>query len=164
MMCITLAIIVLKFLTSIPQEWVNLALGGWGTIQCLILSLFLGVLQFPTRMGDVGKILATAILFFLGQAFITSALKYEKAGPVGMLRVTEVPFAFIWQFLFLNVTPDLYRYFKKIYWQATSLNCNRIDLSCVFFYFSIFGAVLIMSGVFITLFTKWRKKGESDED
>ncbi|OXA59259.1 hypothetical protein Fcan01_06002 [Folsomia candida] len=128
MLCITLSLIVLKFLETVPQDVVTLVLGIWGTVQCLVLSLLLGVLQFPTHFEDICKIVGTAVLFFVGQTLLTVALKHEDAGPVGLLRTTEVLFAFVWQFVFLNVVPNIY---------------------------SILGAVLIMSGVIITLVRKW---------
>ncbi|CAL8099506.1 unnamed protein product [Orchesella dallaii] len=109
MLCITFTIITLKFLENVFHGIVNLVFGLWGTLQCLLVSFLCGTLSIPTEWPDMWKIFATAVLFYLGQAFITLALKYEDAGPVGLLRSTEVIFCFVWQFLFLDVVPDIYR-------------------------------------------------------
>ncbi|ODN02169.1 Solute carrier family 35 member G1 [Orchesella cincta] len=137
MLCITFTIITLKFLENIFHGIVKLVFGLWGTIQCLIVSRLCGTLSVPSGWSDVWKILATAVLFYLGQAFITLALKYEDAGPVGLFRSTEVIFCFVWQFLFLGVVPDIY--------------------SCV-------GAFLVLLGVVLTILRKWINTLPSDNE
>ena len=48
------------------------------------------------------------ILSFLG--CITLALQYEEAGPIALCRTCDVIFSFVWQFAFLGIVPDLFRY------------------------------------------------------
>lgn len=40
---------------------------------------------------------------------INSALKRDEAGPIALVRTLDVIFAFLLQFLFLNVVPDFLR-------------------------------------------------------
>jgi len=109
MISITIMIISLKFLETVYHGLISLCLSLWGVTQCLVLSLILEVLQIPQETSEIFLIIATAVLYFVGQALLTLALQVEDAGPVALVRTCEVVFAFMWQFLFLDVIPDVYR-------------------------------------------------------
>lgn len=105
---ITLSIIAIKFLATVNISVINLCFAFWGTLGCFFVSWIGQTLSIPSS-DDIWKIVITALLFYLGQIFMTIALKYVDAGPVGLLRTTELVFVFLWQFLFLGVVPDVYR-------------------------------------------------------
>ncbi|CAG7825877.1 unnamed protein product, partial [Allacma fusca] len=69
-----------------------------------------------------------AIFVFVTQTSTIVALKYEQAGPVSLVKTSSVVFAFIWQYLFLEIIPDVY---------------------------SIIGAIIIIVAVIITTLRKW---------
>ena len=69
----------------------------------------IGVLELPRTGLDWILAVSLAVLAFAGQSFFTQALKYEEAGPVSLIRTSEVIFTFIWQAIFLSVAPDIFR-------------------------------------------------------
>jgi len=54
--------------------------------------------------------IALGVIAFFGQSLFTIALKFEDAGPVALLRTSEVIFTFMWQIMFLAEIPDATRY------------------------------------------------------
>lgn len=63
----------------------------------------------------------------IGQIFLNIALKYEDASRLAIMKTIDVFYAFLLQYLFLNITPDL---------------------------FSVVGALTILSGAFLILMFK----------
>lgn len=49
----------------------------------------------------------SGMLFFLAQILTTLALQHEKAGPVTLIKSSEVVFSYLFQFIFLNEIPNL---------------------------------------------------------
>lgn len=133
MLCITTTIISLKFLETVHHSIINFTFGLWGTLQCLMIAGFCDALALPTELDDILKILGVAFLFFLGQAFITVALQYQDAGPVGLVRTTEVVFIFVWQFVFLGVVPDIYRYLHSFVSTRVTHICSHKNELLSFF-------------------------------
>ena len=88
---------------------VNLCFSTWGFIECFVIANYLQVLQIPNSVTEVILIFTTALLAFFAQTCITLALKYDQAGPVSLIRTSEILFAFLWQLIFLGVSPDLFR-------------------------------------------------------
>ncbi|CAL8099512.1 unnamed protein product [Orchesella dallaii] len=127
MILLTIHYVAIRYIRTLHHALVNLFFALWGLIECLVVAYAIGVLEVPKDMREVGLIILTAFLAFFAQTCVTLALKYEQAGPVALVRTSEVVFAFLWQALFLNVQPDM---------------------------FSIIGAVLTLSGVVITSLRK----------
>jgi drug/metabolite transporter (DMT)-like permease len=110
MLCLASNYVILRHLRTVNHALLNLIFSFWGFSESLIISLWLGVLEFPESGRDILLIIVSAFLSFFAQTCLTLALKYELAGPVSLLRTTEVIFAFVWQLLFLGVIPDIFRY------------------------------------------------------
>lgn len=82
----------------------------WGFSQSLILGLSINVLSLPATIEHSLLAIALAILTFTAQVSLTTALKYDLAGPTSMIRSTaNVIFSFIWPFVFFGDIPDTYR-------------------------------------------------------
>ncbi|OXA38335.1 hypothetical protein Fcan01_26818 [Folsomia candida] len=82
--------------------------GGWGVGQSGVLGWALGVLKVPDTMWVWFLMWCLCLMTFLGQIGIIMALKYENAGPVAVIRSSEVLFAYLWQLQFFGVYPDVY--------------------------------------------------------
>jgi len=109
MLCLASNYVILRHLRTVNHALLNLIFSMWGFVESIVIALWIGVLAFPSSGKEAAFILVSAILSFFAQTCLTLALKYELAGPVSLLRTTEVIFAFIWQLLFLGVIPDVYR-------------------------------------------------------
>jgi drug/metabolite transporter (DMT)-like permease len=87
-------------------------LGGCGLLMLMSLPLFLLFeehdLIAPKTMEDA-LLVSGLLLAFCSIACINLALKLENAGPVTLIRSCDVIFAFLLQFIFLGVVPDLLR-------------------------------------------------------
>lgn len=92
MLCIAMTIILMRFLQNVYHGLINLIFGIWGTIQTTTLALAVGVLECPRDLHDAILMSATGVLFFLGQTFLAVALQFEEAGPVSLVRTSEVVF------------------------------------------------------------------------
>jgi len=116
MMSIAISIVLMRYLQNVHHSLINLILGWWGSLQTITLAVIAGVLTVPQGMDIIsdngGFLLMTAsgLLFFFGQTSLAVALQLEEAGPVSLVRTSEVVFAFIWQIVFLNVFPDIFRW------------------------------------------------------
>lgn len=104
--CAALTIVVLRkmgksvhYLLSI---WYYAAIG---LIECLIALAVLGEWSIPYCGLDRWFVVFIGILGLCGQIFMVKALQIEKAGPVSIMRTTDVVFAFIFQAVFLHRTP-----------------------------------------------------------
>lgn len=108
---------------------VSMAMTIGGITESLTTSLISGTLKPPEGPRDI--ILMAVILpavVFTGQVAATLALKFEQAGPVALVRTSDVLFSFCWQYILLGVVPDI---------------------------FSLAGASIVVSGVVITALRKW---------
>ncbi|CAG7698834.1 unnamed protein product [Allacma fusca] len=124
----TFTYVILRWLRNVHYGLVTFCYGFYSVIECSICALIIGVLEFPHTGMDWFLACTLAALAFAGQSFFTQALKYEEAGPVSLIRTSEVIFTFLWQMIFLNQLPDI---------------------------FSIVGALTIIFGVVVTTVRKW---------
>lgn len=108
MLCLATSYIIIRYLRTVHHAVVNLFFSAWGFFQCVSIAYYLDVLGLPKNCTEVFLIIATAVLAFSAQTFLTLGLKYEQAGPVSLVRTTEILFAFGWQLIFLGVVPDLF--------------------------------------------------------
>lgn len=76
-----------------------------GLVECVVTLFVLGEWRLPSCGADRWIMMLIAVLGIAGQTFLTKALQVEKAGPVALMRTTDVVLAFIFQFLFLNRKP-----------------------------------------------------------
>ncbi|CAG7829007.1 unnamed protein product, partial [Allacma fusca] len=74
----------------------------------MIAALILGVFQLPIGENHILLAILLACLVFVSQTCTTMALKYEQAGPVSLMRTSNIVFAFMWQYIFLSEIPDVY--------------------------------------------------------
>lgn len=109
MLCLATSYIIIRYLRTVHHAVVNFFFSAWGFFQCVSIAYYLDVLGLPKNCTEVFLIIATAVLAFSAQTFLTLGLKYEQAGPVSLVRTTEILFAFGWQLIFLGVVPDLFR-------------------------------------------------------
>jgi drug/metabolite transporter (DMT)-like permease len=109
MLSIAISLVLMRYLQGVHHSLINLILCSWGSLQTIAMALIVGELKFPQGFSDACLMLITGLLVFIGQTFLAIALQLEEAGPVSLLRTSEVVFAFIWQFLFLNIYPDTFR-------------------------------------------------------
>lgn len=63
-------------------------------------------LKAPETIQHWFYAVGVAFLTFVGQNALTLALQYEQAGPISLIRPSEILFIFVWQFLFLNKIAD----------------------------------------------------------
>lgn len=89
-----------------------LIFGVVGILQAVIMTHTLGhgYVDIPSNFTELMLTLGVAAFSFLGQLGVILAVKFEKAGPVALLRSNDVIFSFLLQFWFLGVVPDMYRY------------------------------------------------------
>ncbi|XP_021958875.2 solute carrier family 35 member G1 isoform X2 [Folsomia candida] len=82
--------------------------GGWGVGQSGAMGWALDVLKVPDTIWVWSLLGCLGLMTFLGQIGIIMALKYENAGPVAVIRSSEVLFAYLWQLQFFSIYPDVY--------------------------------------------------------
>ena len=101
--------IFMRELRDVHFALLNMTFTFWGVSEALGASLITGVLKLPEGLHDSIVIyVVLPMLVFLGQFTLTLALKFENAGPVALVRTTDVLFSFCWQFIFLGVIPDIF--------------------------------------------------------
>ncbi|XP_062859439.1 solute carrier family 35 member G1 [Trichomycterus rosablanca] len=76
-----------------------------GFVECVAVLFIMDEWALPDCGWDRWKLMAIGVLGIGGQTFLTKALQIEKAGPVALMRTTDVMLAFILQFLFLGRQP-----------------------------------------------------------
>ena len=103
----TLTFIVLR---HVHFSVTTFSFGFVGSFETLVLCLFVGVWELPRGAKDFSLAAAIALTYFVGQFFFTLALQLEDAGPVALIRSGDLIFAYLWQYLFLDVVPDAFRY------------------------------------------------------
>ncbi|CAL8125840.1 unnamed protein product [Orchesella dallaii] len=107
LMCTAVYLILMRKIRKTHFALMMIVGGAFGMFGCGISAYLLGLLKIPDNETDVILIIVLSLLTFLGQAFFVLAVKYEKAGPLSIARTSESIFAFLWQFLFLGVVPDM---------------------------------------------------------
>jgi len=88
--------------------------GVEGTLECAVLAFACGVFELPQSGLEWGLLVALVLITWGGQTSLILALQFEQAGVVSLINSTDTIFAFILQFIFLSVIPDMYRYTGSI--------------------------------------------------
>jgi len=78
----------------------------------LLLCLIIGEFTFPQNGLHWIYGVSIAALTYISQWTLTLALKFEQAGPIALVRCSEIVFSFAWDFIFLGVHPDPFRYWE----------------------------------------------------
>ncbi|XP_078079663.1 solute carrier family 35 member G1 isoform X2 [Mustelus asterias] len=104
--CAALTLIVIRKM----GKSVNYLISIWsysltGLVLCAIAISFANEWKLPNCGLDRAFIILIGVFGMGGQIFLTKALQIEKAGPVALMKTTEVPMAFILQYLFLHYIP-----------------------------------------------------------
>ncbi|CAL8122538.1 unnamed protein product [Orchesella dallaii] len=126
--CSALIVIITRKIREVHFTVMTLVFGVIGVAQAGLLIYFLGHFNMPNELFDSLLVAGVGGLSFLGQMAIVLALKFENAGPVALIRSCDVLFGFLFQYVFLDVAPDI---------------------------FSGAGAVIVLLGVLSTGFRKW---------
>ncbi|BES99300.1 unnamed protein product [Nesidiocoris tenuis] len=124
------AYILLRVLKGIHFSVIMINFGAFALLETLLVSWFLGVLCIPKCGTERLLILALGAFSFGGQILLTKALQLEQAGPVSIARSADIVFAFVWQVIFFNESPNVY---------------------------SVLGAVFVTSSVILVGLRKWAK-------
>lgn len=122
------AYVLLRALKGIHFSVIMTNFGAFALVQCILVTWFIGALCLPQCGKDRYLIVALALFSFGGQILLTLALQLEQAGPVAIARSSDIVFAFFWQVLFFDEIPN---------------------------YYSVGGAILVMSSVVLTGLRKW---------
>lgn len=122
------AYVLLRALKGIHFSVIMVNFGSFALIMCVLVTWLIGALCLPHCGLDRLLIVALALFSFLGQILLTLALQLEQVGPVAIARSSDIVFAFIWQVLFFEEIPN---------------------------FFSVAGAILVMSSVMLTGVRKW---------
>jgi drug/metabolite transporter (DMT)-like permease len=105
----TFTYVALRWLRPVHYAVVTFFYGFYSVIECLIFALIAGTYELPQTGEHWLLAIALGVIAFFGQSMFTIALKFEDAGPVALIRTSEVIFTFIWQIIFLSEIPDMSR-------------------------------------------------------
>jgi drug/metabolite transporter (DMT)-like permease len=110
MILTSVAIVFVRYLREAHVALILFAVGFLQLLQNTTIAMILGV--FDLNFDSYHLMLAglLGLVSFIGQMSLTLALKCEQAGLFAIVRTCDVIFAFILQFLFLGVVPDVFRY------------------------------------------------------
>ncbi|KAL1454092.1 hypothetical protein WDU94_010378 [Cyamophila willieti] len=122
------AIVLIRALKGLHFSVIMSSFGGFALFQTLGFSWSLDILCWPACGMERILVVLLALFSFAGQILLTLSLQMEQAGPVSIARSADIVFAFIWQVLFFQETPNV---------------------------FSVLGAVLVTSCVILTGLRKW---------
>jgi drug/metabolite transporter (DMT)-like permease len=100
------AMVVNRHLHEIHQCITIVGFGAFGAVQTAILAWSMGVMEFPTETMDILQAIAIGLLSCSAQLLIIIALKYENAGPIALVKTTEVLHAFILQMVVMQQLAD----------------------------------------------------------
>lgn len=109
------AYVLLRALKGLHFAVVMCNFGAFALMQTLGVSALLGALCVPRCGFDRLLVVALALLSFGGQILLTLSLQLEQAGPVAIARSADIVFAFVWQMVFFNETPNRYIFNIIIY-------------------------------------------------
>ena len=79
-----------------------------GIIAAPILAVSVQELRFPATAWEWSGSIGVGICGFLGQTAINKGAQLVPAGTVGVIRLLDVLFSFVWQMLFTSDTPLLW--------------------------------------------------------
>lgn len=122
------AYVLLRALKGLHFSVIMTNFGAFGLIYTAIVSWTIGSLCLPPCGTDRLLVVALALFSFLGQILLTLSLQMEQAGPVAIARSADIVFAFFWQVIFFHEVPNFY---------------------------SLLGALLVISCVILTGLRKW---------
>ena len=60
----------------------------------------------PKSLLHISLVIINGLLSYLGLFFKTKALRLEGAGPVSIVRMADIVFAFIWQYIIFEIIPN----------------------------------------------------------
>jgi hypothetical protein len=103
------AIVMIRHLHQIHHCITLVGFGGFGTIEAALLAWGFDVMEFPTEDMDILKAVGIGLLSCGSQMFLIFALKCDNAGPVALVKTTDVLYAFVWQMIFIQDMPDSIR-------------------------------------------------------
>lgn len=126
----TLTFVVLRMLASVHFSLTTFSCGFIGSLEALLLCSVANTFEIPHGLHDWILVLTIAFMYFVGQTFLTLALQLEDAGPVALVRSCDVIFAYVWQYLFLNVVPDLFRWAKFVNFHKITVKFANCNLYC----------------------------------
>jgi len=105
------AVVTLRYLKDVHYSLVTFIYGLVGTISSLVLCFCVnGHFDPPQSLRHWLYAVAIAVLTLIGHTTLTIALKVEEAGPVALVRTSEIIFMFIWQIILLNTMPTAIGY------------------------------------------------------
>lgn len=124
------AYVLLRALKGLHFSVIMTNFGSFALVYTLLVSYFVfgHELCLPACGSERLLVVALGVFSFLGQILLTLALQVEQAGPVALARSSDIVFAFIWQIIFFNETPNRY---------------------------SLIGAALVIISVVLTALRKW---------
>jgi drug/metabolite transporter (DMT)-like permease len=105
----TIIIITLRYLQNVHHGVLNTFLYTWAFGQSLVLSLAFGKFSLPESPGDAFALVSVGVLMAGGNTFLVLALQVEEAGVVALIRTSEVIFTFFWQWVVIDIKPDMLR-------------------------------------------------------
>lgn len=157
MVLATIIILCLRFLQNVHHGVLNTFLYTWAFVSTFPVAAAMGSLEIPDNPWDIVGMLGVGVLWALGNTFLVLALQHEEAGVVALIRTSEVIFTFFWQMVILKVYPDLIRYLCMQFPMQTFHTIKLIiNFSCLLLnYCSLFGAVLVLTGVIVVTLRKW---------
>ncbi|OXA59616.1 hypothetical protein Fcan01_05501 [Folsomia candida] len=99
-------VVILRYIRDVHYAVIAFFYGLIGTMVSLGLCVWEDELKAPETIQHWFYAVGVAFLTFVGQNALTLALQYEQAGPISLIRPSEILFIFVWQFLFLNKIAD----------------------------------------------------------
>ncbi|CAL8125743.1 unnamed protein product [Orchesella dallaii] len=105
----TFVVCIIRYLKVVHVSVMMLFLGFWGTIQSVVCAYSIGELRMPESGTDWGLAIALAAIALINQVAMNLALQFEQAGPVSVTRTMDFIFAFMLQFIWMGIVPDLFR-------------------------------------------------------
>ncbi|XP_013399657.1 solute carrier family 35 member G1 [Lingula anatina] len=104
----SITFVIVRKISHVHYTTIIFCFGVWGMIQTFVSLLAVqGLKDPPTGLPRI-LIMLIGVFSFLGQIFFTIAMKYENAGPISVTRASEVPLAYLWQYVFFSEIPTLY--------------------------------------------------------
>lgn len=122
------AYVTLRALKGIDFSVIMANFGGFSLVYTFMICWWCGILCLPNCNTERWLIIALGLFSFIGQILLTISLQMEQAGLVAIARSADIVFAFVWQIIFFDETPNGY---------------------------SIVGAVLVIFSVLLTAIKKW---------
>jgi len=125
---VTMIIVIIRHLRDVHYTVVTVIYGIQGTVICGILVVVYDVFELPQTPLEWSLVVGLSLLTWGGQTGLVLALQLEQCAVVSLINSLDTCFAFILQFIFLGVIPDMY---------------------------SVTGASIVLTGVIVTTFRKY---------